>query len=132
MSVRVEVGDRVDVDVDRVERERGKRAVRARLAVGELVRRQDLHETLAGAQEPRRAGGRSVICPIPQSVARANGEERNRQRRKPLPSSRCLFRMGTSARASTASLMRRGTLRASLDRLLPRPCRACPRLPVLV
>ena len=51
----VDLGHRLDGDVDRVERERGERAVRARLAVGELVRGEHLEEVLSGAKEELRA-----------------------------------------------------------------------------
>src|SRR5262249_13023635 len=47
----VDVGDRLDVEVDRIEGKCGQRSVGARLPLGELMRRQDLEEGLPRAKK---------------------------------------------------------------------------------
>src|SRR5580700_10493108 len=72
----VDVLDRLDVRVDRVQAERGQRAVRARLARRELVRRKNLDEAMPCAPHP--LGSRRQVRDLADApvTPRPNREER--------------------------------------------------------
>ncbi len=71
----VDVLHRLDVGVDGIEAEGGERTVGAGLAAGELVRRQDLQEPLAGPLQPCGTSGKVgdlTDSPVPGRVLTEN------------------------------------------------------------
>jgi hypothetical protein len=74
----VQIRDGLDGGVDRVQPERRTRPVRARLARGQLVRRQQLQQAVASAPDPSGALGEIADLADAPIVARADGEERDR------------------------------------------------------
>ncbi len=72
----IEIGDRLDRDVNRVEAERRARSVRARLARCQLVRRQDLQNAMTGSANPGGAPGEIANLADAPVFSRANREQR--------------------------------------------------------
>ena len=75
---RVEIRDGLHVDVERVQAEGRARAVRAGLARGELVRREDLHEAHPPGHQPRGEGDQIRDLADAPTATRAEREQRNR------------------------------------------------------